>query len=823
MTDVLAFLGVALFIGSLGLPLAFRLFPRFPDAGAGFAFPLALTLIAVGYFLLRVLDALPTGQSGFLLAILLFGGVNVLIAARDRRFLATLTRALPGIAAAAALFATLFVGYALFRAHVPEIAHTEQPMDFLYLNAMLVSPDYPPHDPWFAGERASYYYGGYLQAAVLTGASDVWPATGYNLSLAAVFASAGTAASSLCAALARWLFGRRSRRWIVLSAGSGVLLLLLSGPLAAVFELASAHGASQQGVYRAFVVEGLVRCEDTAAPCSGRLLETTDAWYPDDFWFWWRMSRMDNWEPQPAEVTTITEAPSFSFLLGDLHPHLMAIPGMLLALAIAAALWRARGPLSWRDYRRRPWLPVVLALLFGALAFVNVWDVVVCSLILGLAVLARNCRSQPLLPALGATLSFLLPAALLSVVLYLPWWLSFTPAAGAPYAYSGDGTRLRHVLLMWGVPTLFAFSLLWWALRGMSPRIPARSAAIALALPAIPLLLWLILVAFEQTAAPSVSGDGLPTSLEARTAEGWLTLAFHAVSLVLLTGATLALSARTHPATPLAALATLGILLLYLTELFLLRDLLFHLPRLNTVFKLSYEATVLLSIAGGVGVVAAVRACTPRLRPFVVAPVVVLLGASLVFVVIAIPNRAAGTAASDRTLDGLAFVSRASSPDYQLIRWLNEQVDPRDVVVEASGRIWVRGEEGEPVLERDVRSYQPAGRVAARTGLQTPIGWPGHELTWRGDSPEIRTEITRRQDLIDAIYTATSPAQALDALHQLGADWLVVGELERSHYPGLIPPFETFLELVFEAGDAGFGGVRVFRVPAVAVEVVATR
>ncbi|MXY87851.1 MAG: hypothetical protein F4Y92_03210, partial [Dehalococcoidia bacterium] len=378
MTEALAFWGVAIGLGVLALPLAFRLFPRFPDAGAGLSFTLGLTLVAAGYFLLRVVG-LPAGQIGFIVAIVLFGvAAAVLAVLGRRRFLPTLTRSLPGLAVAVALFSALFFGYAAFRAYTPDIAHTEQPMDFLYLNAMLASPDYPPHDPWFAGEAASYYYGGYLQAAVLTGASDVWPATGYNLSLAAVFAAAGTAAFSLGAALARWLFGRRARRWVALAGVGAVLLLLFGGPLASVFELASSHEADNQGVYEAFGVEGLVRCgPDADATCTGRRLDPADTWYPDDFWPWWRMSRMAYWDSASGQVTTITEVPAFSFILGDLHPHVMAIPGVLLALALCAALWRGRGALSWRGHLRRPWLLLVVAFVYGSLAFVNAWDVVV--------------------------------------------------------------------------------------------------------------------------------------------------------------------------------------------------------------------------------------------------------------------------------------------------------------------------------------------------------------------------------------------------------------------------------------------------------------
>ena len=943
MTEALAFWGVAIVIGALALPLAFRLFARFPDAGAGLAFSLGLTLVASGYFLLRVVGVLPAGHGGFLLAIALFGVITCVFAARDRRFLATFWRSLPGLALVATLFSVLFFGYAFFRAYVPDIAHTEQPMDLLYLNAMLVSPDYPPHDPWFAGENASYHYGGYLQAAILTGASDVWPASAYNLSLGAVFASAGAAAFSLAAALARWLFGRRGRRWVAIAAATAVLLLLFAGPLASVFEFASAHGADHEEVYQTFGAEGLVRCgPDAGETCTGLPLGPTNAWYPDDHWVWWRMSRMSYWGPQPSYPFTVTEVPAFSFLLGDLHPHVMAIPGVLLALALCAAFWRGRGRLSWREHIRRPWLLVVVALIFGSLAFVNVWDVVVFSPLLALAVLARNTRVNSFGESLAHTVSWLLPPALLSVIVFLPWWIDFTPENGGVYGYSGQGTRIRHVLLMWGVPIVFALPVLWWALRwwrsdfpllaafapraiwrvlgrwrsalpfllALTPRAlwwtfrQGRSLLVALApqslwrvfrrgrsilvalapralwrvfrrglsvvvasapqalwrtlrrgcaalrarpsmlaapllamaralgrwwaaffarpllvalLPvALPLLIWLPLAAFERTAAPFDVGDGLPSAFAARTARGWFTLGFYGVTLWLLSAATLLLNYRRHPAAPVACLGTLGVLLLYGTELFLLRDILFFIPRLNTVFKLSYQAWIVLSIAGAVGAVAAIRAVAPPIRPLVAVPVVVLLGSALVFAVTNTPNRAGGFEVRVG-LDGLAYVERLNPAEYELVRWLNENVGRDEIVVESSGRLWRRGEDGEAVLAEGGSSYGASGRVGYRTGLQTLIGWPGHERTWRGASPELNEEIARRQDLVDLVYTAGTEAQALDALREIGATYVVVGAIERAHYrDDLIPPFETFLDTVFSEGD-----VTVFRIPT--LEVVATR
>ena len=815
MTEALAFWGVAIVIAALALPLAFRLFVRFPDAGAGLSFTLGLTLISTGYFLLRVVGALPAGRGGFILAIALFAVAMVVLAVRDRRFLPTLRRSLRGITVAAVLFSVLFFGYAFVRAHSPDIAHTEQPMDFLYLNAMLVSPDYPPHDPWFAGENASYYYGGYLQAAVLTGASDVWPATGFNLSLGAVFASAGVAAASLCAALARWLLGARARRWIPVAAAGGVLLLLFAGPLASIFELASAHGASSEGVYTAFGVEGLVRCGVGAGDsCIGQPLDPSERWFPTDHWAWWRMSRMSYWGPQPGYTDVITEVPFFSFLLGDLHPHVMAIPGIILALALSAAIWRGRGPLSWREHRRRPLWLLIVTLVFGSLAFVNTWDVITFSTVIFAAVLARNLRAGAPISAITGALSYLAVPALLALAAYSPWIVDLSSGSvGGLYAYSDSGTRIRHVLLFWGTIVVLSLPVVAWALPRPGLSIRLRQLALAFLLPALPFLLWIILAGAGRAAGIFSEEAGLDDAFSSRGAGGWLTLVFYAAVLWLLAFATIRLAERRHPGVPVAGLATLGILLLYGTELLFIRDALFFVPRHNTVFKLSYQAWIILSIASPVVFVGALRLAAPRRRPFLAAPVAVLLAGSLVFAVTMMPNRTDGFREAV-SLDGLHFVDFYHPDEYALIQWLAENVEPDAVVVEASGRVWRTGDEGQALLE-DPGGYGSFGRVGFRTGLQVPVGWPGHERTWRGK--EVGPEVDHRRDLVDAVYTASGRAEVVRALEELGATYVVVGREERERYRGgLIPEFETFLDTVFAEGE-----VRVYRAPT--LEEVPTR
>ena len=796
MADVLAFWVAAMVIAALALPLAFRLFARFPDAGAGLSFSLGILLVAYGYFLLRVLRVLPPGRAGFLLAIALFALATLCIAARDRRFVPILRRRLPEIGLAAGVFTVFFFGYASFRSYTPDIAHTEQPMDLMYVNALLTSAEYPPQDPWLAGERASYYYGGYLQAGVLTAAAGVPSSVGYNLALGAVFASSAAAIASLCAALARWLLRPRSAAWLLLAAVGGVVLLLFAGSLLGPFELAAAQGAAPRGVFEAFGVEWLAPCPaGGGAECVGSVAGTSSTWYPDEFWFWWRGSRVI-----PG---TITEFPAFSFLLGDLHPHVMAIPGVLLTLAISAALWRGRGALSWRSHLRRPELLVVLALVFGGLAFVNIWDVITFTAAFGVAVGVRNLRALPFPAAAVATASYLVPAAALAVLAYAPWYADFSSQADGLYAYVCQGTRPQHAFLQFGLPLLAALPIAGWAVtRRLGGELP-RVLGLALWAPLLPLFAWIFLA--------QIRGD-LGDGVDARGSAGWATLAIYGLVVWLLSTAFVLLALRRHPAALVAGIGALGALLLYGSELLLIRDVFFGgSPRLNTVFKLSYQAWILLSVAGSVAVVAALKQAAAQPRPALIGaalPVFVLLGAGLVYIVTAVPNRTNGFE-NPTAIDGLAYLERDDPGEYALVQWLGEEVERDAIVVEATGRIWRRGTDLQPELARSSIDYSDASRVSARTGLQTPIGWSGHEVQWRGDTSATHAEIQRRQDLVDRVYTAPEETEALAALGELGAGYVVVGRVERSRYLGdLMPPFEEFLDLAFADGDT-----RVYRIP----------
>jgi uncharacterized membrane protein len=105
--------------------------------------------------------------------------------------------------------------------------------------------------------------------------------------------------------------------------------------------------------------------------------------------------------------------------------------------------------------------------------------------------------------------------------------------------------------------------------------------------------------------------------------------------------------------------------------------------------------------------------------------------------------------------------------------------------------------------------YTDAGRLSARTGTSTPIGWYFHEVQWRGDSEANRQEFLSRQDSVDVLYLTQDPAEALRLMRRLGAEYVAVGREELRRYPAEhLTHFDTFLDTVFQSGE-----LRIYRLP----------
>jgi len=63
-------------------------------------------------------------------------------------------------------------------------------MELMFINSILRSPGFPPHDGWLSGYAISYYYFGYVMTAMLAQLSGVTGSIAHNLMTALIFALA---------------------------------------------------------------------------------------------------------------------------------------------------------------------------------------------------------------------------------------------------------------------------------------------------------------------------------------------------------------------------------------------------------------------------------------------------------------------------------------------------------------------------------------------------------------------------------------------------------------------------------------------------------
>ncbi len=339
---------------------------------------------------------------------------------------------------------------------------------------------------------------------------------------------------------------------------------------------------------------------------------------------WWNPSRalQSNSNPitpqNPTQYNNITEFPAFSFVLSDLHAHVLALPFTVLALGVALnrLLVRGRGLDAFGETNGWRALNLVMAaVLIGGLYMLNGWDVPTYAglMVLCLAVQQWRAHGRRLSKRLVQDFSTLVAVGVvLGVILYLPFIRPFSsPSQGvgliSPAALTSPGQLIpssfppnarSSVGDFWGIfgvfLTVIGAFLLWQYVRSWLTRWrraaaerQADSAALGpldavmplVTLTLLALALALFLLAFVSSSQVLVI---CLLGVIACAALAWRRLNQPGLAFVLM-------------------LAGTGLALIAVCEVVYLRDVFGpgELFRMNTVFKLYYQAWTLFSVGCG--------------------------------------------------------------------------------------------------------------------------------------------------------------------------------------------------------------------------------
>ncbi|HLO33375.1 MAG TPA: DUF2298 domain-containing protein, partial [Anaerolineales bacterium] len=525
------------------------------------------------------------------------------------------------------------------------------------------------------------------------------------------------------------------------------------------------------------------------------------SWIPDQFFWWWRASRViQDYDLNGTAHEIIDEFPFFSYLLGDLHPHVLAMPFNLLAIAVALNLflggWRGKINLFFGELQISKIGFFTIALVLGGLAFLNTWDILFAAALIVFSYALTQARQA------GWSWeriedAFLLgiPIAITAFVMYIPFYVGFDSQAGGILPNFMWPTRGAHLWMMWGtlfVPLFVGLIYLWqsktpahWRagfLTGLGVLVTLLTAMFVIGLLGLKLKPDLVngVLASQQLNASGFIGASMARRLS--YIGGLLTLL-----AILIPTLSFLFKSENNSFSFVLLMISLATLLILGPDFLYLRDNFGY--RINTVFKFYYQAWILLSLAAAF----VVAVMLSELRGFASAlyttVLVIVLGAGLVYPVFSLPSKTDNFKSDhpeQRTLDGAAYLANTMPDDYQAIQFM-QQLDP-GVEVEA---------------ESPLGNYTEYARISTFTGLPTVLGWPGHEGQWRDQA----LQGSREQD-IQTLYTTPDWTIAQEIIDRYNIRYVVIGNLERTTYKVNEEKFNQFLKPIFQQGS-----ITIYEVP----------
>ncbi len=575
-------------LGLIFLPLTFFFFSKFFDQGYALSKIIGILLVSYLVWLLGSLKILPFSELTVWLVMIFLLIANFLLSKKLKiNFRKKLKENWRIFLFEESLFFFCLLFWSFLRGFQPEIHGLEKFMDFGFVNTLLRSKYFPPADMWLAGQKINYYYFGHLITAVLTKLSGFDSAITYNLMIATLFALSFTASFSLGANLTFFAQNHRKlaiRNW-KLPVIAGILtacLLTLGGNLHPLWYLIN------NGNYKSY-------------------------WYPDATRF--------IVEEFGASDNTIHEFPIYSFVVADLHGHLINLPMVLLFLSLIFSLFldkklligitkESREAVNWKLGIGNLMFP---ALLLGTFYMTNAWDLPIYLLVLGLVIFYSNYQKFNLkIKTFTQTFLSVLFTILLSIFLTLPFHLHFKSMVG------GLGITDFHSPL-WMLLVLWVF----------------------------PLLMTIIFLLFLKN-----------QSLKHRS------LASDHFVLILL---------------------SVSWFLVIIPEFFYLKDIYIHsYQRANTMFKFTYQSFVMFSLADGYIIIRILTGLKNHLLKFFCSLSFVLCSI-FIFIYPYFAIKSFYGLKNYRGLNGLSYLQSLYPDDYQALSWLREKVPDQPVIVEAVG------------------------------------------------------------------------------------------------------------------------------------------
>lgn len=661
------------YIGIAFLPLSMLIFRNFHDKGYLFSKTIGIAITGYIMWLLSSVHLLKFSTVSCIISVfiglVLNGAViwltkvngsksgqdnrNILAEMMDGKLMSKedfRSRIINNILTEELLFLAIFLLFVYVRGFKPEAYGTEKFMDYGFMTSMMRSDYMPPQDFWFSGTSLNYYYVGQFMATFLTKLSFVRTNEGYNLMLMMVGAFAVVLPFSLIYNVVLQFLKDRGKKGRLIPAISGAI-----GGMA-VCLASNMHYPTYQFfeplVRKFFAIEA----------------RKEKYWFPD-------ATRFIGYYPETHDKT-IHEFPAYSFVLGDLHAHVINIMFVITLLALLFA-WMVRRKermneqLTLREELLNPAL-LLITFLIGLSYTSNFWDFPIYFVVSGAVILFTNMivyNFKGKAVRVTAIQGLLVLAG--TIIFALPFIVHFDQISSMP-RLAVNHTPLNQLIILWGLPVSMVVAFLCFMISDFR-KLHRES------------------LSFEQ-------------KRKKRALWHWMESLSTADFYIIILG-----------------LCAIGLVLL--PELIYIEDIYSgDYKRANTMFKLTYQAFIMFGLCFGyifIRLIAFKR--TGRQFRVAVAGLVFFL-LSVTYIQNAV-NAWYGNifkSSGYKGLDATKFMYSKMSEDMEAIDWLNENVKGMPVVLEANGD-----------------SYTDYERVSVMTGLPTILGWRTHEWLWKSSEEAV--------------------------------------------------------------------------------------
>ncbi len=663
------------FLGIVFLPVTSCVCGALPDRGYSVSKTLSLLLFA--YISWIISYAVGYGRYGIIFSLLL---VCIVCIFSYIRLKPDIDRAL--LLRNELIFGSVFLFFLIIRAYNPAIHGGEKVNDFMLLNSIIRSESFPSHDSWLSGfQVTTYYYFGTYVIATLSKITAIPASIAYNLGMALIPALAANAAFGIGYNLTR------SKKAGLLT----MFMLVFAGNL-----------------YPATVISAHI-LGMTASP-------------------WGKVPPIiDYWGASRIIPDTITEFPYFSFIFGDLHAHVIAIPFVLLAITLLLNFYYAKS-ISTPAF-------IFLSLSAGSLFVINSWDYPTYAALFVMVLIIKSIVSKPqsgsgkithLLKQAGVGAAILL----LGFLLFIFFFMDFKPAGIHGIKPVLVRTELLNFLVIYN---MFLFLIISFTLINTPDFRYKKRILAVLALSSVALYFF----------------------------PGFQTLSVF-VPLAFLIGISMYFFSRDRDMERLfiSALIVLGFSILLFCELFYFDDAFSGAAeRMNTVFKYYIQVWVLWGTASAYAFYDMCKK-TYRMKKVIIIILAFLLALNSFYLFTGTYAKVEGF---NRTpnLDGMSLMKKTNFGSYDAIFWVNMNIRGAPVILEAPGE-----------------SFKDTSLISAFTGVPTVIGWDGHEYTWRNNWEEILQRIAD----VNTIYDTPDYHDAAVLLKKYNVSYVYIGEVELKKY-----------------------------------------